>query len=327
VTPLIAVDRVNYDNDVPWPAPPDGTGPSVGRINAVRYGNDPINWRPDAINGTGGLANTVAPLVFQSGFAYAANGPTVRIKFSKDVGASLVNADLTIRNLTTDLVLDSLSVVFNYDALTQTATWRLPTSLADGNFKATLAANGVVDAQNRPLDGNADGTPGDDFALAFFHLLGDANGDRAVGFADLVQVAQNYDKAAGQTWADGDFDFDGAIGFSDLVAVAQRYDAALSAAGAVVSASPMNSAALAAAFGHSVPATTKATKPPVAKPPVPTVKVDKPVIVRKPTAPPPIRPAARGAAPQLAAPSVAQLPPPNTAGTFANKRIKSGLFD
>src|SRR2546429_2772270 len=45
ITPYITVDHVNYDNDVPWPLPPDGTGPSLARTTASAYANDPINWQ------------------------------------------------------------------------------------------------------------------------------------------------------------------------------------------------------------------------------------------------------------------------------------------
>jgi len=63
------------------------------------------------------------------------------------------------------------------------------------------------------LDGNADGTAGDNFSYDCFHLAGDANHDRQVGFADLVAVAQNYGATSGATYAQGDFNFDGAVDF------------------------------------------------------------------------------------------------------------------
>jgi hypothetical protein len=63
--------------------------------------------------------------------------------------------------------------------------------------------------------------------------LGDANGDGAVGFADLVKVAQNYGGSQ-KSFSDGDFNGDGIVNFADLVVVAQKY-------GTAAAASPLGS--------------------------------------------------------------------------------------
>ena len=71
------------------------------------------------------------------------------------------------------------------------------------------------------------------------HLLGDADGDGKVDFADLVIVARNYGKT-NATWADGDFNNDGSVGFDDLLIVARNYGKSISlttAAAAMLSAS------------------------------------------------------------------------------------------
>ena len=44
LVPYIRVDRVEYDDDPPWPVEADGTGPSLQRLHAFGYGNDPTNW-------------------------------------------------------------------------------------------------------------------------------------------------------------------------------------------------------------------------------------------------------------------------------------------
>ena len=41
---FILADRVKYEDKVPWPEAADGIGPSLHRINAAGYGNDPANW-------------------------------------------------------------------------------------------------------------------------------------------------------------------------------------------------------------------------------------------------------------------------------------------
>lgn len=41
----IRVERVNYSDDAPWPAEPDGQGKALGRIITSMYSNDPGNWQ------------------------------------------------------------------------------------------------------------------------------------------------------------------------------------------------------------------------------------------------------------------------------------------
>jgi len=59
--PYVSVDRVDYDDDDPWPGKPDGKGPSLLRTPAQAYGNDPNNWRSGYNNGTPGRQE--APIV------------------------------------------------------------------------------------------------------------------------------------------------------------------------------------------------------------------------------------------------------------------------
>ena len=66
--------------------------------------------------------------------------------------------------------------------------------------------------------------------LIRFTKAGDADLDGAVGFPDLVKVAQHYgDSSGNRIWYDGDFNYDGNIDFSDLVIVAQNYGTSLPA--------------------------------------------------------------------------------------------------
>jgi hypothetical protein len=45
VVPYIDVDSVTYADRDPWPAEPDGSGPSLERIDPAAYADDPANWR------------------------------------------------------------------------------------------------------------------------------------------------------------------------------------------------------------------------------------------------------------------------------------------
>jgi hypothetical protein len=60
--------------------------------------------------------------------------------------------------------------------------------------------------------------------LATLARLGDTNLSATVNFTDLLVVAQNYNRPAGQTWSTGDFTGDGAVGFADLIELARNYN-------------------------------------------------------------------------------------------------------
>ena len=42
--PYVSVDHVNYDSAAPWPLPPNGSGPSLQRLDYGAYSNDISNW-------------------------------------------------------------------------------------------------------------------------------------------------------------------------------------------------------------------------------------------------------------------------------------------
>jgi hypothetical protein len=57
-TPYITVDAVRYGNRTPWPAEAAGAGPSLERLNANAFGNDPQNWRASPGAASAGFNNT-----------------------------------------------------------------------------------------------------------------------------------------------------------------------------------------------------------------------------------------------------------------------------
>ncbi|MHC4717797.1 MAG: lamin tail domain-containing protein, partial [Planctomycetota bacterium] len=59
-------DRVEYQDVPPWPVTADGRGPSLERVQAAVYGNDPVNWQATHDGGSPGLPNVGNP-----------NGPVV----------------------------------------------------------------------------------------------------------------------------------------------------------------------------------------------------------------------------------------------------------
>jgi hypothetical protein len=82
-------------------------------------------------------------------------------------------------------------------------------------------------------------------------IAGDATLDGVVDFADLVRLAQNYEKlgrpAVAGDWYDGDFTYSGGVNFDDLVLLAQNYEHA-APAGPVPGAAPGFEAEMARAF-------------------------------------------------------------------------------
>ena len=74
--PLIRVDRVVYDDSLPWPEQADGAGPSLERIVAAEYGNDAANWSRGPVGGSPGRINVgidTTPPTVPTGLAAAVN--------------------------------------------------------------------------------------------------------------------------------------------------------------------------------------------------------------------------------------------------------------
>jgi hypothetical protein len=93
-------------------------------------------------------------------------------------------------------------------------------SLAEGRYTLGVMASQIT-SQGLPLDGNADGTGGDDYVFTdngkaggLYRLYGDANGDRVVDAADLSLFRGMF----GATTSDPTFDWDadGVVNAADL---------------------------------------------------------------------------------------------------------------
>ncbi len=59
---FVLIDHVRYDDLDPWPVEADGSGPSLERVLASSYGNDPLNWEASkSAGGTPGEPNSASP--------------------------------------------------------------------------------------------------------------------------------------------------------------------------------------------------------------------------------------------------------------------------
>jgi hypothetical protein len=85
-------------------------------------------------------------------------------------------------------------------------------SLRDGRYTLTALANQIT-AGGVQLDGNGDGTPGDNYtfgeAQGLFRFFGDINGDRHVDIADFGLFTGTFNLSTGQTGFLAAFDFNG----------------------------------------------------------------------------------------------------------------------
>jgi hypothetical protein len=158
------------------------------------------------------ITDTIAPTTTTTFFDYRKPVPAVEITFSEDVFASLSVDDLSIVPTAGGDAVVSTS--FAFDPATFTARFDLPAAMPRGDYHLALAAGSVADRAGNTL---ASAT-----SLDFFHLPGDIDRDRTVGFSDLVILAQHY----GETDApfeSGDLTANATVGFEDLVILAQNY--------------------------------------------------------------------------------------------------------
>jgi len=210
------------------------------------------------------IVDTHAPKVTTSTFQYALAAQALTVQFNEDVGQGLTKNALTLTNLGSNVAVPAADIAVAYDTTTHTATFTFPGfaggQLPNGNYQAVLAASAVKDLASNSLDGNGDGTGGDDYKFNFFQLAGDADRDRQVGFSDLVLVAQHYGGAG--VYADGDFNGDGMVDFADLVTVAQNYGASLPVVDPLAAAlPPLHSDAVTASVGAAPMIVAKTTNP------------------------------------------------------------------
>jgi autotransporter-associated beta strand protein len=94
-------------------------------------------------------------------------------------------------------------------------------SLKDGRYTLTALANQITQS-GFTLDGNRDGTAGDNYTFGeqqgLFRFYGDINGDRHVDIADFGQFSSTFNLSTGQTGFIPAFDFnnDGHIDIADF---------------------------------------------------------------------------------------------------------------
>jgi hypothetical protein len=165
-----------------------------------------------------GVRVQAAPFVTEASYHYNTAPRHVSFAFSEDVSASFSLADVIVERLDTT---NQTITPTGYLVEGNTVKVLLPSALADGNYRATLLADGISDAMGNKLVGdylfnNAD----------FFCLAGDANRDRNVDVADLGILASNW-QSTGKAFGDGDFNYDGSVDVADLGILATNWQKSL----------------------------------------------------------------------------------------------------
>jgi len=61
--PQLLVERVNFSGLLPWPTNASGFGPSLQRIVASQYGNDPVNWKAAQPTAGNTNASSTPPII------------------------------------------------------------------------------------------------------------------------------------------------------------------------------------------------------------------------------------------------------------------------
>ena len=299
--PSIMVDRVSYDDKLPWPVEADGTGATLQRKQADGYGNEPTNWGVTVPGGTPGDF-VVQPTVIEvlvSGSDWSPAMPKfsipagadqlqmlpwtgldrISIRFSEHV--ELSSADLRVAGET---ALGYDVTDFRYDRATWTATWTLDRPLLADKLLVELSSSlgsGVRDASGLPLDGNwSDATStfpsgngaidrdGDAFRFRLNVVPGDVTGDGRVDRRDLIDLIHHLgDTAATEPSLRRDLTGDGLLDVFDLRAALSLLGSRLPSGEPQQSGSAKPQAAVDAVFeriGNEAPAANARRNPPAA---------------------------------------------------------------
>lgn len=170
------------------------------------------------------VAPTVESVVINGGDIQRSMVREIAVTFSEvvffDSGA------FEVQNLDTGglVSVDVMSRVIDgktFATLTFSGSGTLNGSPVDGNYRLISSAS-IIDGVGNPLDGDGDGTAGDDRMDDFFRFFGDNNGNRIINAFDLLDFRHSYGQS-GTYNADFDYNGDGFINAFDLLQFRFRY--------------------------------------------------------------------------------------------------------
>jgi hypothetical protein len=216
----------------------DGVDPIVGTIGGLPSGGTiSFSNRVYVVNYAGGTGNDltltrlvphVASTVINGAAAQRSRVTDLTITFSAVVSfATTPGAAFTLTRNSDGAAVTFTATASNVNGVTVVTLNNFGGSaaqfgsLADGRYTLTALAS-QISTGGIALDGNGDGTPGDNFtfgeAQGLFRLYGDINGDRHVDIADFGLFSSTFNLSTGQTGFLAAFDFnnDGHIDIADF---------------------------------------------------------------------------------------------------------------
>jgi len=225
----------------------DGLGVGVLTVNGENLGNvfainpgvtaeiNDLTITGGGITDNGSLiteGNVVTGGITGSGGLTVGEGLAARLTLSVGAGNSTVGSVIVNTNATLDITNNLLAIDFGSGTdPAGNIVGDLTTGYSGGAWNGTGIVSSTAAANPQDsvgyADGNVDSTtaaqPGQ--FLVEYTLKGDANLDRQVNFADLLKVAQNFNKT-GEDWAGGNFIYaaNGQVNFADLLAVSQNFN-------------------------------------------------------------------------------------------------------
>ena len=165
--PYLIVDEILFDDASPWSTEPDGSGKSLTRYLPAEFGHSPYSWA--AAVPSPGSFQVILNTFKVADFAARPSGFFVQFNRAFDAGVlnlhdganhSLGPADITLVGNSGGAVPGSL--VFGTDSLTFVAT-RGPLPTDTYSFTLRSVEGGLQDLNGQLLDGDSNGTPGENF--------------------------------------------------------------------------------------------------------------------------------------------------------------------
>ena len=158
--------------------------------------------------------DTTPPAVVAAEFEFL-SAQAVHFQISESLGGTLTHADLAVDNLTTGTAVPEQQIT-----LMQTGTaYRVgfASVLVDGNYRASIAPDGVTDIAGNTLASGAS-------SFDFFILAADANRNRSVNLDDFTILAANFGQT-GKVFTQGNFNYspDGRVNLDDFTILAAQF--------------------------------------------------------------------------------------------------------